>query len=320
VEAAIAYSIVIPVYKNEGSIDRLLAELTNQVTPEAQDYEVIFVIDGSPDRCGELLAKNVGDLPCTARIAFHSRNFGSFAAIRTGLEMAQGRFVAVMAADLQEPPSLIKDFFRHLDNDEADVVFGVRQTRDDPLTSKVLSSLFWGFYRRYVIRDMPRGGVDMFACNSKVKDAVLSIQEPNSSLIAQLFWVGFRRLFVRYDRQKRQEGQSAWNFSRKLRYMMDSILAFTDLPLMMVLWAGIIGCSISVILALVTAYARIAGYIHEAGYASLFILILFFGSTILAVQGILGCYIWRTAENTKRRPLRIVAQTIESVKEFRSRS
>jgi hypothetical protein len=157
---------------------------------------------------------------------------------------------------------------------------------------------------------MPKGGVDIFACNSMVKDAVLEIEEPNSSLIAQLFWVGFRRDFVVYDRQARKIGKSAWNLSRRFRYMMDSIFSFTDLPIMLALWLGLMGCLVSVALGAVTIVAKLSGYIEEAGYTSLFILIAFFGSLILLVQGILGCYIWRTSENSKRRPLRIISHVV----------
>ncbi|BEG76755.1 glycosyltransferase [Achromobacter denitrificans] len=306
------YSLIIPVYRNAANVPSLVDAIVKMRERVGDGFEVVFVIDGSPDNSAELLMDAAKNFDFAYKIAFHSRNFGSFAAIRTGLGLATGKYLAVMAADLQEPPELIEMFFQILENDEADVVFGQRVARNDPFISRKLSELFWGVYRRYVVRDMPAGGVDIFACNRSVLDATLSIVEPNSSLIAQLFWVGFRRKFVPYTRRRREHGVSAWNLSRRFRYMMDSILAFSDLPIMIALWLGIMGCSISVVLSVVTAVARITGYIHEAGYASLFILIMFFGSLILMVQGILGCYTWRTAENTKRRPLSIVSHVMES--------
>lgn len=305
------YSLVIPVYRNAANVPSLVEAIGQMQKRVGPSFEAIFVIDGSPDDSAGLLMAAASDFEFAYKIAFHSRNFGSFAAVRTGLEVAKGEYVAVMAADLQEPPELIEDFFKVLEQEEADVVFGQRVGRDDPYISRKFSDLFWGIYRRYVVRDMPAGGVDIFACNRAVLEATLSIVEPNSSLIAQLFWVGFRRKFVPYTRRRREHGVSAWNLSRRFRYMMDSILAFSDLPIMIALWLGIVGCSISVVLGVVTAAARVLGYIHEAGYASLFILIVFFGSLILMVQGILGCYTWRTAENTKRRPLSIVSHVVE---------
>ena len=303
-------SLVIPVYRNAENIPRLIEALEAVSNALDNDLEVIFVVDGSPDRSGALLMELLPKCSFPGKIVFHSRNFGAFTAIRTGMELAGGDYLAVMAADLQEPPELIIAFFRILAAGHADIVFGKREGRKDPLLSRLLSKGFWTAYRRFVIPDMPPGGVDVFGCNRKVRDLVMSIEEPNSSLVAQLFWVGFRRDFVPYVRRERREGRSAWNFSRRFRYMMDSIFSFSDLPIMLVLWIGVFGCTISFVLGLVTLVARLGGYIQEAGYTSLILLIVFLGSLNLMVQGILGCYVWRTAENTKRRPLRIISHVV----------
>ncbi len=302
-------TLVIPVYRNEENIEDLLAALA-QLDRAVGGMEVVFVIDGSPDRSGELLAAARDKMQFPSKIAFHSRNFGSFTAIRTGMELAQGDVIAVMAADLQEPPELIVEFFRRLENDEADIVFGQRAGRHDSLLRDALSNAFWRLYRKLVIKDIPQGGVDIFACNRIVCSTVLEIAEPNSSLIAQLFWVGFRRIFIPYQRRKRLKGASAWNFSRRLRYMMDSIFSFSDLPILLVLWFGIFGCVASLAVGLLIAIARVLGYVTAPGYAGLAVLITFSASAMLAVQGILGSYLWRTFENTKRRPLRIISRVV----------
>lgn len=307
---AVRRTLVVPVYGNAADIPdlaRAVGELSARLGP---GFEAVFVVDGSPDASAELLREAVRRLPCPSRIVLHSRNFGSFAAIRTGLELAAGEHVAAMAADLQEPPELIERFFEILGADEADVVFGQRVGRDDPLLRAAVSRLFWWAYRRLVLADVPRGGVDVFACNRRVRDEVLSIAEPNSSLIAQLFWVGFRRAFVPYRRRPRLRGSSSWDLPRRLRYMMDSIFSFSDAPIQFVLWFGVIGCLLSLVLGLVTLVGSLAGFITEPGYPTLLLTILFFGSAGLVVQGIIGCYLWRAFENTKRRPLRIIADVI----------
>lgn len=303
-------SLVIPVYRNAQNIPGLAKALDDLNDALNGDLEVIFVVDGSPDNSGQLLIELAPRAAYPCKIVFHSRNFGSFAAIRTGMEIASGDYVAAMAADLQEPPELIVDFFAVLGSGRADVVFGKREGRGDSYPTRLLSNAFWSAYRTFVLPDIPKGGVDVFACNRAVLDAVLAIEEPNSSLVVQLFWVGFRREFVSYVRRPRLHGESAWNFSRKLRYMMDSILSFSDLPIMLVLWLGAVGCSISLIFGVVTLIARLTGYVDQAGYATQILLTLFLGSLILTVQGILGLYIWRTAENTKRRPLRIISHIV----------
>ncbi len=303
-------SLVIPVYGNEENISDLIAALA-ELHHRVGGMEVIFVVDGSPDRSGELLIASRDQMPFASRIVFHSRNFGSFTAIRTGMELARGDVIAVMAADLQEPPALIEDFFRILEAGESDIVFGQRSGRSDAFLRDALSNAFWWLYRKLVIKDVPKGGVDIFACNRTAADAVLSISEPNSSLIAQLFWIGFRRKFVPYERQKRLKGTSAWNFMRRLRYMMDSIFSFSDLPIILVLWLGVLGCLGSITLGLVIVVLRLFGFISEPGYATLVVLITFTASAMLVSQGIIGSYLWRTFENTKRRPLRIVSRIVE---------
>jgi len=312
-DTAPSRSLVIPVYLNEGNIPPLLTALTDLHRALDGDLEVVFVVDGSPDASGEVLARAQASMPFPARIIFHSRNFGSFTAVRTGLEHASGRTFAVMAADLQEPPELIARFFAALDKDECDIVFGQRMKRNDAPVRDALSRTFWWLYRKLVISGVPRGGVDIFACNDAARRELLAIEEPNSSLIAQLFWIGFRRSFVTYERRPREIGTSAWGVGRRLRYMMDSIFSFTDLPIILVLWVGVIGVLISLIFGIGVAVARLTGQITEPGYTTLALLITFFGSAILAVQGIIGSYLWRTFENTKRRPLRIVARILEPV-------
>ncbi|MGP3713394.1 glycosyltransferase family 2 protein [Brucella sp. RRSP16] len=303
------FSLVIPVYRNEENIPSLMEALLS-LHSALDDLEFVLVIDGSPDNSGHLLTEAAKGTDLNCKIIFHSRNFGSFTAIRTGMEMASGKFVAAMAADLQEPPELILKIFSLLESDESDVVFGQRVSRNDPFASRLFSSFFWNAYRKFVLPEMPKGGVDIFGCNRLVLDTVLSFEEPNSSLVAQLFWVGFRRKFVPYVRRPRLLGTSAWNFSKRFEYMMDSILSFTDLPIMMALWLGIFGCFVSLVFGAFVFFARITGYVEAGGYSSVVLLILFTGSLILTVQGILGCYIWRIAENTKRRPLRVISRIV----------
>ncbi len=299
-------SIIIPVYRNEENIPDLLPVL-GQLTQSLEGVtEVVFVVDGSPDRSGDKLRAGLEGCAFPARLLFHSRNFGSFAAIRTGLVHARGAHFAAMAADLQEPPELILDFFRTLERDEADVVFGHRAERNDSRSSMLLSNLFWGFYRRFVVPDVPRGGVDIFACNRKVRDALLSIEESNSSLVAQLFWVGFRRKFASYSRRAREKGKSAWSFKRRFNYMLDSIFSYSDLPVMVLLWTGILGIVFSLLLSLLILTAKLLGFIEVAGYTPVMLTILIMGSITLFSQGLMGCYLWRTLENTKHRPLSLI--------------
>jgi glycosyltransferase involved in cell wall biosynthesis len=267
----------------------------------------VFVVDGSPDRSYELLHARLPPFPYPTQLIRHSRNFGSFQAVRTGMAAARGEYIAAVAADLQEPVELVARFFTLLSQDQADIAFGVREHRADPLLSRFLSRVFWGLYRRFVNKDMPSGGVDCFSCTRAVSEALLSVQESNSSLVAQLFWLGFRRQFVGYVRQKREVGKSAWTFGRRLRYMLDSIISFTDLPIMIIIWVGFLTFCGAATYTILLLRAWLANEIAVPGYTATILAVILLGSLILFTQGLIGLYVWRAFENTKRRPLSLVS-------------
>lgn len=310
------YSVVVPVYKNESGIPALLAALRSLHQQLAGSLEAVFVIDGSPDQCHALLQQALPDLPFPAQLLAHSRNFGSFPAIRTGLQAARGDYFGVMAADLQEPPELMVSFFQSLAADECDVAIGTRIQRDDPWLSRLAANAFWGLYRRWVVPDMPPGGVDVFGCNRQFRDQLLQLEESRSSLIALIFWLGFRRKLVGYTRQLRQAGTSAWTLRKKIDYMMDSIFAFTDYPIRLLIRVGAFGIVGSLLLALIVVIARLLGAIEVPGYAALVLIMVLFGALNLFGLGLIGTYAWRGYENSKQRPLAIVARTCDNGRKF----
>ena len=306
------YSLIIPIYRNEASLPRLLDAIHGMQASVDGGFEVVFVVDGSPDRCFEILQDTLPRLSYPAQLIAHSRNFGSFPAIRTGLAAARGDYFAVMAADLQEPPALALAFFHALSADECDVAIGTRTGRSgDPLASRWASATFWKIYRRLVVRDMPEGGVDIFGCNRAFRDQLLALDEARSSLIALIFWLGFRRKLFGYERLVRQEGVSAWSLSRKIDYMMDSVFAFTDLPIRLLIKLGAAGVALSVVVSLLVVIGRLAGLIQVPGYAPTMLAVLFFGALNLLGLGLVGTYAWRGYENSKRRPLAVVARRID---------
>ncbi|MBI2809214.1 MAG: glycosyltransferase family 2 protein [Candidatus Melainabacteria bacterium] len=301
------YSLVIPVYKNEDSIELLISTLSQLSKDLGGELEVVFVIDGSPDRSQELLEKLLPSSHIQAQVLASSRNFGAFSAIRMGLEAAQGTSIAVMSADMQEPPELVKEFFQALDSEEFDIVFGVRSSRDDPWSSTVASQTFWWFYQRFVEPACPVGGVDMFAMTDSFRDHIVEMREANSSLLGLLFWLGGRRKFVPYHRKAREHGKSAWTLQKKITYLLDSVFAFTDLPVRLMMLMGALGIVLALLLALVIFTWRLSGIGVVPGYAGTMLTIIFFGALNLFGLGVVGNYSWRSYENTKRRPLNILA-------------
>jgi glycosyltransferase involved in cell wall biosynthesis len=301
------YSVIVPVYKNEASIPSLLDAISALSRQLDNELEAVFVVDGSPDRSFELLTQAMATVDFPVQLLAHSRNFGSFAAIRSGLIAARGQFFGVLAADLQEPPELLVAFFKSLESDECDIAIGTRNSRRDPLSSRLASSLFWGVYRRMVVPDMPEGGVDVFGCNRQFRDQLIKLEESRSSLIALIFWLGFRRKLIGYERQERQQGKSAWTLKKKIDYMMDSIFAFTDYPIQLLIKIGTVGSIGSIALALMVLLAKLNGTIVVPGYAATVLVVLILGAVNLLGVGLVGTYAWRAYENSKHRPLAVVA-------------
>ncbi|GGO65569.1 glycosyltransferase family 2 protein [Nonomuraea cavernae] len=315
------FSVIIPVYRNAETVPLLIEELTGVGATVAERYglpvEFVFVVDGSPDDSFELLKAALPQAPFRSQLLLHARNFGSFAAIRTGLRAARGDYFAVMAADLQEPPELLLSFLDRLVKDESDIVVGVRESRDDPGMSRLTANLFWSFYRRFVVPEIPQGGVDVFGCNQRIRDELLRLDEANTSLVGLVYWLGFRRGEVPYDRRERAHGTSTWTLRKKIDYLLDSVFAFTDLPIRILTVMGLLGFAVAGCLAVLVIVMRLTGQIEAAGYAATIVVITFFGALNTLGIGFVGSYAWRSYENTKKRPLALVrtASTFEGAAE-----
>ena len=299
-------SLVIPVYKNEANLPRLQRELEQFAARFGRDLEVVFVVDGSPDGSLRWLQQRLPGWHLRSQLLELSRNFGSFAAIAAGLRQARGDYMAVVTADLQEPLDLALEFHRRMAAGEADVVFGYRTGRADAAASSFVSDTFWRLYRRFVVRDMPKGGIDVFGCTRTVRDHLAGLQEVNTNLIALLLWLGFRRAFVGYERQPRLEGRSAWTLGRKIRYALDSVFAFTDLPIRALLLLGVLGTVFAVVAGVTVFIGWLTGHVPVLGYTPLMLVITFFGGLTALGLGITGQYLWLTLQNSRGRPNFIV--------------
>ena len=155
--------------------------------------------------------------------------------------------------------------------------------------------------------------MDVFACNRVFRDHLVRLDESHSSLVALLFWMGFRRKEVGYVRQARQLGKSAWTFKKKYVYFKDSVFSFTDTPIKLLTWIGMSGIAFSVLMAFVVLLSRFSGWVSVPGYSATVLTIIFFGALNLLGLGIIGTYSWRTYENTKRRPSALVMSQTEFI-------
>ena len=304
--SSVVYSVVVPVYKNDESLPELVNQLSILSSSLDAPMEAVFVIDDSPDNSLLTLRRLLPSQEFRSRLIVLSRNFGSFAAIKTGFGLSQGKYIGAISADLQEPPELVLDFFRILSTSEFDVVIGKRESRQDPTPTRLLSSMYWGFYRKFIQNQIPEGGVDVFATSREVANQLTQLNESNSSLVGLLMWVGYRRTEVPYQRLQRVHGKSAWTFRKKLKYLTDSVFSFTSLPISLILVIGMFGLISTSIISIAVFLTWLFGGIAVPGYAAQMLVQLLTSGSILFAIGILGTYMWRTYENSKQRPTAIV--------------
>lgn len=304
-EKRFGLSLVVPIYRNEENLTDLITEL-HLLNSVIKNFEVVFVVDGSPDNCEKILKSEKNKFPFLTKIIVHSRNFGSYAAIRTGLSFTTNEISAVMSADLQEPPQLILDFYHSLQDKSVDIAVGIRASRDDGWFTDLTSKLFWASYCFLVNSEIPSGGVDIFAIKTAAKKKLLSMTEIDSSLIAQLFWLGYGRIEVPYKRRKRLIGKSGHTIKKRFEYMADSIFSFTALPIKFISIIGAFFLLTSTIYGGYIFYLALSSAIPVPGFATLILVLLTgFGLNLLCL-GIIGVYVWRAFRNTQNRPQSIV--------------
>jgi glycosyltransferase involved in cell wall biosynthesis len=304
-------SIVVPVYKNEESIDQLLHRINEISAAVSGMVEAVFVVDGSPDKSLDTLRSQLPMAGFDAKVLLLSRNFGAFSAIRAGLREARGDATVVMAADLQEPTSLITNMLGIVQRDEADVAVGVRQSRKDGVVSRTLSAVFWKIFNRVSSLELPRGGVDIFALSRSARETLNTFEESSTSLIGLIYWMGFRRQEVPYHRVERRVGKSSWSLQKRINYAKDSITAFSEFPLTVFLWSGAVGAIVSLVFALIGAFQYIFTSDHQSQREVTAIGLLFVASYLMAGLGVLGTYLWRIADNVRKRPDSITWKTWE---------
>ena len=296
-------SIVVPVYHNARSLADLLRELQAVAARNAEDdFEFIFVDDGSRDDSLAVMKALQADEP-RLKVVKLSRNFGSNPAIMAGLSQAKGDAVAAIAADLQDPPALLHDMLA-LWREDHKVVIAARRGRADPFPTSLLSDLFYRLFRRFAIGAMPMRGFDFFLIDQQVRALINGIQENNAYLMGLILWLGFNPHVLHYDREARAAdyGQSMWTLRKKIKYFVDSFVAFSHFPIRLASALGILFSLVGLLYALWVVYARLALDIDIEGWASLIVVVLIAAGAQMLMLGIIGEYMWRNLDETRRRP------------------
>ena len=304
-------SVVVPMYNEEAGIDRFLARLEpvlEQVTaPLCARYEIICVDDGSSDTTAARLLGHHKRNPAVKLVAL-SRNFGKDIALSAGLDLAQGAAIIPIDADLQDPPELIADMFERWVQGY-DMVYGTRIARDgDGYAKRLTASAFYRVFNRLAEVDIPADTGDFRLMDRCVLQAIQKLPERNRFMKGIFSWVGFRQTSVPYRRENREAGTSKWRYWRLWNFALDGITSSSTLPLR--IWSYV-GAAVS-LLAFAYAIFLIGRTLYFGvdvpGYASLMVVMLFFGGLNLLTMGIMGEYLGRTYTEVKGRPLYLVRE------------
>lgn len=310
------FSIVVPVYHNAASLPDLLTELQAVAEKNPDDhFEFIFVDDGSSDNSFDVL-NTLSQAESRMRVIKLSRNFGSNPAIMAGLSQAKGDAVAAIAADLQDPPALIHDMIQ-LWRDDKKVVIAARKEREDPFPTSLLADAFYKLFRRYAIETMPERGFDFFLIDQQVCGLINDIQENNAYLMGLILWLGFDPHVLYYSRQAREEkyGQSMWTMTKKLKYFVDSFVAFSYFPIRLASGLGLVFSVLGLLYAAWVIFARLFLGIEAEGWASIMVVVLIAAGVQMLILGVIGEYMWRNLDETRRRPRFIIEKIIEHKKQ-----
>lgn len=300
-------SIVIPVYYNQENLIPLYDDIKNKVIDLIDyDYEIVMVNDGSKDKSYDVM-KQLAENDKNIKIVSLSRNFGSHAAILCGLEKCTGDCAVVKAADLQEPTNLILQMVERWKKGN-NVVLAVRKSRDESKQQTIFANLYYWIVRKTSLPNMPKGGFDVYLLDRKVIKVLLALDEKNSALTGQILWSGFKTDVVYYTRLARTIGSSKWTLKKKIRLVKDTLFSFSTVPVTIVETIGMISFIGSLIWALVVIICKICGTIAVSGWTMLFIFNLFSFGVIMLTLGILGEYLWRSFDASRKRPPYIVEE------------
>jgi polyisoprenyl-phosphate glycosyltransferase len=304
-------AIVVPVHNERGNLERFHQEVT-AVMRELSDYEweFVFVDDGSRDGSFSVLNElHARDQRVTA-LRF-PRNFGSHVAIAAGIDRARGDAAVIMAADLQDPPALIRDFVARW-REGYDVVWGARSGRDDGAFRSWAMGRFYTMVRRYAIPTYPKGGTGSFCLITKpVMDAFRQMNERNRLTFGLIAWAGFRETQVPYHRPSRLVGASSWTTAKMVKAAMDTFISFSLFPIRTITYLGLAVSALSFLFGFYVLLNKILYGTRVMGWSSVMLTVLLLGGVQLVMIGVLGEYLWRILEESRGRPLYIVERTLE---------
>lgn len=302
-------SLVVPCY-NEQEVIKLFYDEIQKIKKDFEEvsFEIIFVNDGSKDKTLDLmreLSKNDD-----VRYVSFSRNFGKEAAMYAGLEASTGDYVAIMDADLQDPPALLKEMYEILESKKYDSVATRRVTRKgEPIIRSFFARLYYKIINKISKTEIVDGARDYRLMTRQMVNSVLSLKEYNRFSKGIFSWVGYRTKWLEYENVERAAGETKWSFWKLFLYSLESIVAFSTVPLSIASVMGILFCIVAFIIIIFIIVRTLMFGDPTSGWPSMVCIMFFIGGVQLLCLGIMGQYLSKTYLEVKKRPIYIVAET-----------
>lgn len=308
-------SIIIPCYNEQEAIPIYYEEMKKIMADMKEvGFELIFVDDGSGDHTLEQM-RSLAEKDARCRYLSFSRNFGKEAALYAGLSHASGDYVAVMDADLQDPPELLPRMYELLSTEECDCAAARRADRDgEPLLRSFFSDCFYKVMGKLSRTGIVKGARDYRMMKRKMVDAILSMSEYNRFSKGIFQWIGFRTIWLEFSNTKRCAGQTKWSMKKLIAYSLEGITGFSTAPLSLAFVFGAIFCCLSLFLGALALGGSLFSGQPVTGWTSLVCILFLQSSVQLLCTGILGQYLSKTYLETKRRPIYILKESSQEKK------
>ena len=302
-------TLIVPCYNEEAALPIFYKESRGILETLGCDYEYLFVNDGSSDgtlKCMKALA--AGD--SHVKFISFSRNFGKEAAMYAGFCNADGDYVAVMDADMQDPPSLLPKMLELIESGEYDSIATRRVSRaGEPPIRSWFARKFYSIINKISDADVVDGARDFRLMKREMVDAIVAMGERNRFSKGIFGWIGFRTYWLPFENVERVAGETKWSFWKLFKYAIDGIINFSQTPLSIASWSGLMLTLCSVVILFFIVIRKLAFGDPVAGWASTMCVIIFIGGVQLACLGIMGQYIAKTYMEVKKRPHYIIAET-----------
>ncbi len=304
-------SVIIPVLNEQENVENLINRLNSFFHQRRHlKAEVIFVNDGSTDLTAARL-KDGNHCAYTGKIITFSKNFGSHAALRAGIQQAQGAYITFMYADLQDPLELLDAMLLQISATGAEICWAQRHATENTKTERLFSRSYAFLMQKYAVREFPRHGFDILMFSKKVQACLNANIEHNSSLFIQVLSLGFKQVTVRYNKQARAFGKSKWTLAKKIKLLIDSFVAFSFAPIRLVSLVGILFFFFGTIWTIYIIFRKIVFDDLASGWPALIsILMIGFGITNISL-GIIAEYLWRTLDASRKRPVYVIDEVEE---------